>query len=189
MNTAASTSTISRVDETAIADLLGRMRAAWEHGDGQAYADLFLADARYVSAPGERVAGADAIGATHQRVFDTFFHNTHLGDRYPSELQPIAPGVVLVHAAGAVLFAGEDESKIPANGLMTMLLVKRDGDWKIASFSNTQTGKARNVTFLARYLKSRLHAFTAEWAKARRHMADDKQRNIAVWKEAGRRQR
>jgi uncharacterized protein (TIGR02246 family) len=189
MNTAASTSTTSREDETAIAGLFGRMRAAWEHGDGQAYADLFLADARYVSAPGERVVGADAIRAAHQQVFGTFFRDTRLGEHYPRELQPIAPGVVLVHGAGAVLFAGEDESKVPANGLMTMVLVKRDEDWKIASFSNTPTGRARNVTFLARYLKSRLRAFTGEWSKARRHMADDKQRNIAEWKKAGRRQR
>jgi hypothetical protein len=27
--------------------------------------------------------------------------------------------VVLVHASGAVLFAGEDEAKVPPNGLLT----------------------------------------------------------------------
>jgi hypothetical protein len=38
--------------------------------------------------------------------------------------------VVLVHASGAVLFAGEDEAKVPPNGLLTEgvgdALVRRD---------------------------------------------------------------
>lgn len=176
------TTALAEADQTAISNLLAQMRTAWEQGDGQAYGANFTEDARYVNAPGQRVVGAAAIGATHQHVFDTFFKHTHLGSRYDNEVQPIAPDVVLIHSSGPVLFPGETEGKVAPNGLMTMLVVKRDGAWKIASFTNTQTGKARNVKFFWRYLKSRAHAFAAEWSKARRHMLDQKQRNIASWK-------
>jgi uncharacterized protein (TIGR02246 family) len=172
------TTMLAEADHTAISDLLAQMRTAWEQGDGQAYGASFTEDAHYVNAPGQRVIGAAAIAATHQHVFETFFKNTHLGSQYDNEIQPIAPGVVLIHSSGSVLFPGETESKVAPNGLMTMLVVKRDGAWKIASFTNTQTDKARNAKFLWRYAKSRTHPFTAEWSKARRHMLDEKRRNM-----------
>ncbi|HET9894867.1 MAG TPA: SgcJ/EcaC family oxidoreductase [Streptosporangiaceae bacterium] len=174
------TTAISTADQAAISDLLQQMRQAWEHGDGNAYAAVFTDDAHYVNAPGQRVIGADAIAATHQHAFGTFFRNTHLGSQYPSEIEPIAPGVVIVHSSGAVLFAGEDETKIAPNGLMTMVMIRRHGVWKITSFTNTQTGRGRNIRFLGRYLRSRLHPFTAEWSKARRYMLDQKEQNMTA---------
>jgi uncharacterized protein (TIGR02246 family) len=176
------TTMLAEADHMAISDLLARIRDAWQQGDGQAYGASFTEDAHYVNAPGQRVVGAAAIGATHQHVFETFFKNTHLGSQYDNEIQPIAPGVVLIHSSGSVLFPGETERKVAPNGLMTMLVVKRDGTWKIASFTNTQTGKARNLKFFWRYVKSRAHLFTAEWSKARRHMLHEKQRNLASHK-------
>ena len=183
MTAAADTSNVSTGDRAAIAELLDRMRLAWADGNGDAYGALFTGDAHYVNAPGQRLVGAQAIGNSHQKIFDTVFRNTHLGERYPRELESIANGVVLLHASGAVLFAGEHETEVSPNGLMTMLLLKREGAWRIHSFTNTQTGRARNAKFILRYLKSRLYLFTAEWRKARRHMLDEKRRNIAKWEE------
>lgn len=187
MSTMADNLNISPGDRAAIAELLQQMRTAWADGDGESYAALFTADAHYVNAPGQRVVGAHAIGQSHQQIFDTVLHNTHLGEDYPQELESIADGVVLLHTSGAVLFAGEGEMEVSPNGLMTMLLVKRDCGWRIHSFTNTPTGRLRNVKFLVRYLKSRLHPFTAEWRKARRHMLDEKHRNIAEWQKVNRR--
>jgi hypothetical protein len=36
-----------------------------------------------------------------------------LGGGYPVQLQSVTPDVVVVHASGAVLFAGEDEAEVP----------------------------------------------------------------------------
>lgn len=163
----------------AIESLLAAMGHAWADGDGTAYGALFTPDAHYVNAPGQRVVGASAIAESHQEIFDSFFRGTFLGSGYPREIEVIAPDIVLVHGSGAVLFPGEREEDVAPNGLMTMLLVKRDGRWLIDSFTNTQTGKHRNAKFIARYLTSRLHPFTAEWTKARRHMLDGKHRNMA----------
>jgi uncharacterized protein (TIGR02246 family) len=95
------------------------MGQAWARGDGDAYASVFSEDATYDNAPGERVVGRQEIAASHQRIFHSVLRHTRLGSGYPVRLQPITPDVVLVHASGAVLFAGEDEAKVPPNGLLT----------------------------------------------------------------------
>jgi len=170
---------ISPAEKAAINDLLLRMREAWEQGDGPAYASLFTKDARYVNAPGTRTVGREQIETSHQQIFDSFFADTRLGSSYPFELQPVAPGAVLIHASGAVLFPGEDEQAVAPNGLLTILAVATDDGWRIASFTNTPTGRARNARFLLRYLRSRLRAFTTESRKARAHMLRQKRENIA----------
>jgi hypothetical protein len=55
-----------------------------------------------------------------------------LGGGYPVQLQSVTPDVVVVHASGAVLFAGEDEAKVPPNGLLTMVAARRGGRSKLA---------------------------------------------------------
>ena len=172
---------LSPQDETAINDVLALMREVWERGDGAAYAAVFSDDARYVSASGIRSVGREAIASSHQQIFDSFFAGTRLGSSYPTELQPVSPGVVLVHATGAVLFGGEHEQQVAPNGLLTMVLVARDGDWSVASFANTPTGKARNARFALRYLRSRLSALRAEASKARADMLANKRENITRW--------
>ncbi len=181
MNTSPPT-IISKADETAIRELLANMAEAWANGDGHAYGELFRSDAHYVTAPGERVIGRQAIADAHQKIFDSFFRHTRLGAGYPAELQPLTSDIVLVHGSGAVLFRGEEETNVPPNGLMTMVVIKQNDTWKIAAFNNTQTGKGRNMKFFWRYIKSRLAAFGTEWTKARKHMLDEKQQNIAKWK-------
>jgi uncharacterized protein (TIGR02246 family) len=170
---------ITAEDDEAIRELLDRMRDAWACGDGAAYASVFSEDARYVNAPGTRIVGRQAIADSHQRIFTSLFRSTRLGSMYPAELQPVAPNVVLVHASGAVLFAGENEHGVPPNGLITMVAVGAPGPWRFVSFSNTPTGRARNARFLWRYLASRLAMFGAEARKAKAHMLEEKQRNTA----------
>lgn len=165
-------------DERAIRDLLGRMSSAWEAGDGAAYAAEFTEDARYVAATGARSTGREAIAESHQKIFDTFFKGTRLGSGYPAELQPVSPDAVLVHASGAVLFPGEDERRVPPNGLLTMLTVRNGDAWRVASLSNTPTGRARNARFFWRYLVSRWAVFLAEARKGRAHMLEEKRRNM-----------
>jgi len=172
---------LSPQDETAINDVLALMREVWERGDGAAYAAVFSDDARYVSATGIRTVGREAIASSHQQIFDSFFVGTRLGSSYPTELQPVAPAVVLVHATGAALFGGEHEHQVAPNGLLMMVLVARAGDWTVASFANTPTGRGRNVRFALRYLRSRLSALRAEASKARAHVLANKRENIARW--------
>jgi uncharacterized protein (TIGR02246 family) len=175
------TTHISPDDEAAINRLLLRMREAWARGDGAQYASIFAEDARYVSATGTRSVGPEQIAASHQQIFDSFFAGTQLGNSYPVELQPVAPGVVVIHATGAVLFPGERERGVSPNGLLTMVTVATDDGWRIASFANTPTGTARNTRFVLRYLRSRLRAFQTESRKAKEHTLRQKRENVARW--------
>jgi uncharacterized protein (TIGR02246 family) len=114
-------SKLAAEDEAAIRALLDRLGEAWARGDGQAYASVFSEDATFDNAPGQRVVGRQGIAASHQQIFDSVLTHTRLGGGYPVQLQSVTPDVVVVHASGAVLFAGEDEAKVPPNGLLTMV--------------------------------------------------------------------
>lgn len=140
----------------AVQEVMVRLRDAWQRGDGKAYAELFSEDAQYVTAPGERLHGRESIALSHEAVFHTFFRETRLGRSYRSSLRPLAPDVVLVESEGSVLFPGENETRVPANGLMTLVMVRKAEGWRIASFQNTPTGRFRSVRFIARYFLSRL---------------------------------
>jgi uncharacterized protein (TIGR02246 family) len=146
---------LATTDEQAVRRVLEQMGAAWVAGDADAYAELFAPDAHYVTAPGARDIGREAIRETHRKIFATIFRGTRLGSGYPVKLQPVRDGIVLVHSSGAVLFPGEDERRVPPNGLLTMLVVREGDVWRVAAFANTPTGRARSVRFLWRYLASR----------------------------------
>jgi len=176
----------SQAAEAAVRDLLRRMREAWESGDGEAFGALFSDDARYVTAPGERLVGRKAIADSHQRIFATLLKDTHLGRGYPVDLHPLTADVVLVHATGAVLFLGETEADVAPNGLMTLVAAQRNGAWQFVSFNNTPTGRGRNIKFLWRYLLARTWPLRGEWSRARKHMLEEKQRNIAKWRDTNR---
>ena len=151
--------------ERAVVKLMGRLTEAWERGDGEAYGALFAEDAQYVSAVGERLYGRKAIAESHQQIFDTFFKKTRLGRGYPARMREIRPDVLLVEAAGSVLFPGETEQRVAPNGLMTLVVAREDADWRIVSFQNTPTGRFRTPRFLWRYMRSRLSASTRSVSK------------------------
>jgi uncharacterized protein (TIGR02246 family) len=136
--------------------LLARLSEAWARGDGKAYGDVFCEDAQYVEAPGRRVRGREAIARSHQQIFASFFKNTRVVSTTAPLVRQIAADVVLVESSGAVLFAGEDETKVPPNGLMTMIIKRHAEGWCIVSFQNTPTGRLRTLRFVTRYFASRV---------------------------------
>lgn len=156
---------ITEKDKALITAVLKKMRTAWAAGEGNAFGSVFLEDARYVEAPGFRAIGAKMIGERHQKIFDTFFKHTRIDGNYPTELQELTPDVVIIHSEGTVYFPGEDGKKIPPNGLMSACLVKRNGEWKIASFQNTPVGKFRKIRFFLRFTRSGLYMLSAKWRK------------------------
>jgi uncharacterized protein (TIGR02246 family) len=156
---------ITEQDKAHIDEVLKKMAAAWAAGDGTAYGSLFLEDAHYVEAPGFRAVGAKMIGERHQQVFDTFFKYTRIGGDYQREIQALTPDVVVIHSEGNVYFLGEQDKKLAPNGIVSMCVVKRANDWKIASFQNTPTGKFRRPQFFFRFLRSRFYMMSAKWKK------------------------
>ncbi len=146
---------LSTEDEKAISILLDKLASSWANGDGESYGSVFTEDAHYIEAPGNWVTGRKTIAERHQQIFDTFFKNTRIDGKYKTILRPLTPDVVLVHGQGTVLFRGESEKDASPNGIMTICIVKRNGQWQIASFQNTQTGKLRKIKFMLRFFKSK----------------------------------
>jgi uncharacterized protein (TIGR02246 family) len=136
--------------------LLAGLADSWARGDAKAYGELFSEDAQYVEAPGRRVRGRAAIAQSHQHIFDTFFRHTRISGRTPAVIRQVVPEVVLIESSGAVLFAGEDEKRVPPNGIMTMVAKRGEQGWRIVSFQNTPTGRFRSLRFVARYFLARL---------------------------------
>ena len=148
-------------DDNALINLvLKKMTDAWSAGDGAAYASVFMQDARYIEAPGFRARGAKLIGERHQAIFDGIFKNTRINGDYPKSIQPLTSNVVIFHSEGNVLFPGETGKNLQPNGIISICLLKTGGEWKIASFQNTPTGKFRGVKFFIRFLRSRLYLLT-----------------------------
>ena len=146
---------LSNADEKAIGELIKKLSDSWANGDGQSYGAVFAEDAHYIEAPGNWVVGRKTIAERHQKIFDTIFRNTRIDGNYTSILCPLTSDVVLVHGKGTVLFSGESEQNAKPNGIMTICIVKRNGQWQIVSFQNTPTGKWRSFNFFGRYFKSR----------------------------------
>jgi uncharacterized protein (TIGR02246 family) len=142
-------------DEKAISTLLDKLAGSWADGDGESYGSVFTEDANYIEAPGNWVTGRKTIAERHQQIFDTFFKNTRIDGKYKTILRPVTQDVVLVHGQGTVLFPGESDKDASPNGIMTMCIVKRNGQWQIASFQNTPTGKWRKLKFIVRYFRSK----------------------------------
>jgi uncharacterized protein (TIGR02246 family) len=145
---------LSPADETAIQDLLRQMSDGWQRGDGTAFAAPFAEDADYIVATGDYLQGRRQIADMHQGVFDGIFKGTRLGGQLKS-MRCIAPDVVLVQSAGGILFPGEFDDAVEPNGLVTLVVAKRDGTWSVVHFQNTPTGRQRKLRFFLRFFKSR----------------------------------
>jgi len=174
--------TLPTADEKAINELLKKLCDAWECSDGSAYALLFIDDAHFVAAPGFRIVGNKFIGSDHQEMFNSIFKFTRIDGNYEQEMQALTPDVVLIHSLGNVFFPGETEQNAKPTGLTTICVVKRNEEWKIASFQNTRTGKFGTLNFMWRFIFSRRYMLNATWKKEAKRIIEEKQRNIDTWK-------
>jgi uncharacterized protein (TIGR02246 family) len=120
--------TSSELDPTEVAALdatLSKLVAAWNAGDLEAYARPFTDDAVYVTYFGRKLIGRGGIAEGHRRVFASAYRGSRLLNQQARYrfLRPDAPG------------ASPDEDR---RNTLTYVLVKDDGEWRIASFHNAR---------------------------------------------------
>ena len=60
-------------DRAALDLIVRRLEAAWNTGDGEAFASPFAEDADFVTIRGEHFSGRAAIGAGHAAIFRTIY--------------------------------------------------------------------------------------------------------------------
>ena len=129
-------STLTTEAQTVATEALARLESAWNAADGAAFGAVYTADASFVTIRGDRLLGAEAIGAGHAGIFATIY----AGSVNRMELvraESLAPDVVLAISANTL-----DSPAGPLAGvhqaMSTSVIVRQaDGAWRIVSTHNT----------------------------------------------------
>jgi uncharacterized protein (TIGR02246 family) len=110
--------------------------AAWDAGDGAAYAAGFTEDATYVTFVGTLYRGRDEIGRAHQALFDKFLKGSRLVEEV-LDVRFLGPDTAVVTSRGDVAKHGDRLAKLAK--VQTYTFVREaDGRWRIAAFHNTK---------------------------------------------------
>jgi uncharacterized protein (TIGR02246 family) len=124
-------------DTAAIHQLFDAITAAWHRGDTDALRELYTPDSDYVTFDGSWIQGVEENRRLHAQLFDGLLSGTRLEGKIES-LRFVTDDVAVAIGTGALVWPWHRE--IPANRLsrQTMVMVKRDGRWRVASFQNTR---------------------------------------------------
>lgn len=119
-------------DEEAIAQLDDRYREAWSNRDAKAIAALYTEDASGVGAMGETVSGRMAIEEEEAKGFAELPEGAQLEFEQLS-LRFIRPTIAIGDGAWTMSGLPEAEGGPPTEGLYTVVLAKKDGEWLYAA--------------------------------------------------------
>ena len=132
---AAFTPATDAADEAAVRENVRQMEVGWNTKSGALFAKPFAADADFVVVNGLRLRGREAIEQSHQRIFDTFYKHSTLSVSV-KQIRFVRPDVAVVHVQGVIkIRQGEETSE--RHSIITLVMSKEKGDWKIAAFQNT----------------------------------------------------
>ena len=128
-------------DATTICDgadtIAAALTAAWNAGDGAAFAREFTADADFVNIFAMHVVGRDQIAKMHQTIFDTIYQGSEITFTV-EDARALADRVALAHIRANLHVPGG-----PLAGeivtLATAVLVRNGDRWLIDAFQNTRT--------------------------------------------------
>jgi uncharacterized protein (TIGR02246 family) len=123
-------------DEAAVRENVRQMEAGWNAKSGALFAKPFADDADYVVINGLHIRGREAIDKGHQRIFDTVYKDSTLALSV-KQVRFLRPDVALVHV-NARNSMKRPEGAREAEAIITLVMVKDGGAWKITAFQNTQ---------------------------------------------------
>jgi uncharacterized protein (TIGR02246 family) len=121
-------------------ELVETLRDAWNRHDMRAYTAWFGRDAIYVNAIGMIWRGHAEIERGHLRLHEAVFSASTITSMEHTESNA-APGVAVCVCEWEMTGAAPPEGWTmgqPRRGVMTLVLVKEDGTWTIASGQNTE---------------------------------------------------
>jgi uncharacterized protein (TIGR02246 family) len=128
-------------DEAAVRENVRQLEEGWNAKSGALFAKPFAEDADYVVINGTQIKGRDAIEKGHQRIFDTFYKDSTLSLSV-GQLRMLRADVAVVHVSGRLKTTrGADAEE--AEAVITLVMTKEKGEWKIAAFQNTGVAAGR----------------------------------------------
>ena len=110
---------------------------AWNRHDAKAIADLYHTDAAWVNWFGEYEKGRDTIQIHFQKIHSTYYKTSHVTTIAIEDLMFIKPDVVISH----VRMDLTGDERYPGQTMRfrrTVLLIKRDGVWRILAGQNAK---------------------------------------------------
>ncbi|WP_223830196.1 SgcJ/EcaC family oxidoreductase [Paenibacillus arenilitoris] len=120
----------------AIKELFQRMDAAWgKHEEMSVYRSCFTEDADYVTFQGQRLKGRQEIADVHEKLFKGILKDSRMTTA-EQELKLLTPEVAIVHRVGAIRMRWQKKTPKSRLSINTNVVVKRDGEWKVAAFQN-----------------------------------------------------
>ena len=124
-------------DDAALRENVRQLEAGWNAKSGADFAKPFAEDADYVVINGAQIKGRDAIAEGHQRIFDTIYKVSTLSYAI-KQVRMLRADVAVVHVSAHLKTAqGEGDAVI------TLVMTKENGAWKIAAFQNTGVAAGR----------------------------------------------
>lgn len=118
---------LSPGDRAALENIVHRLEAAWNAGDGAGFAAPFAADADFVNIRGEHMRGRPAIVAGHEAIFWTVYAGStaHLT---LEQARLLRAEVALAHV-GSVLDAPQGPLAGRHRARFSLLLTREPGGW------------------------------------------------------------
>lgn len=129
------TTSANAADEAAIRENVRQLESGWNTKSGALFAKPFAQDADYVVINGMQLKGQDIIGKSHQRIFDTFYKDSAISLTV-KQVRFLRPDVAVAHLSGHLKVRQAEETR-ESEAVITLVLTKDKGEWKIAAFQNT----------------------------------------------------
>jgi uncharacterized protein (TIGR02246 family) len=118
-------------------DILARLENAWNVGDGNAFGEPYCDDASFVTVRGELTHGAE-IGSGHARILTSIYAGSS-NQMELLEAHRVSDDVIVATSRNTL-----DAPHGPLAGvhaaMSTSVLVRSEGEWRIAATQNTLVG-------------------------------------------------
>jgi uncharacterized protein (TIGR02246 family) len=129
------------VDEKAIRAVLATCEETWNKHDMKAWGKLFTDDVDYVNRAGGLWKGNRANVEAHEAIHEAMKKQNQkmTWTAAVEKISFLSPDIALVHATsnwpGFTFPSGEEAKEF--RGIMTLVMVKQDGNWLIRALHNT----------------------------------------------------
>ena len=130
-------------ENTAIRQLVKNYEDAWNRHDPKGLADNYTIDATWVNWFGAYYKGRDDIQFHYQQVHTTYFKATHYYTRAVEDITYPSGSLAIAHVRTGL----DGDERFPGQTFefrRMIVLIKRDGVWKILAGQNAKLDKSIN---------------------------------------------
>ena len=129
----------SAIDSAAVdaaSPVLDRLNAAWDAGDGAAFAAQFTADADVINIFGEHFRGGPDLVRRMQFIFDGIFKGSRHVERNLEIARRLDEGTILV-VTSSLIAVPQGPLAPETRNRQTFILMRAGAEWRIRHWHNT----------------------------------------------------